>query len=105
MATRRGLPARFVLDRSLWLSAAELCRICRVTESELQVLIDEGVVEPAGRGRRVRFSAYSVRRVQLARRLGRDLGVNLAGAALVSELLEEVERLRDQVERLKFHLR
>ena len=101
----RGLPARFVLDRSVLLTAGELCRICRLTPDELQSLVDEGLVEPEGGVRRPRFSAYSVRRIQLARTLARDLGVNLAGAALACELIEEVERLRDEVERLRFHLR
>jgi chaperone modulatory protein CbpM len=35
-----------------------------------------------------------VRRVRLVVRLQRDLGVNLAGAALVLELMSELELLR-----------
>ena len=40
-----------------------------------------------------RFSASCLRRARIAQRLECDLGVNLAGAALALELLDEVERL------------
>lgn len=43
----------------------------------------------------------SVRRVRCAQRLEQDLGVNIAGAALALELLEELERLRARLHRLE----
>jgi chaperone modulatory protein CbpM len=41
----------------------------------------------------LRFSAASIVRVQKANRLQRDLGVNLAGTALVLDLLDRIEAL------------
>lgn len=105
MSARRPLPEPLVLDESVLVSAEELCSLCRVTLEELVAMVDEGLIEPAGGTPQAwEFSSYAVRRVQLARRLERDLGVNVAGAALVSDLLEEIERLRERVERLQFHL-
>ena len=62
--------------------------------------MEEGVIEPLGREPRAwRFEAVCVRRVSRAQRLRRDLGVNLAGAALAVELLEELDRLRARLRR------
>ncbi len=103
---QRRLPEELVLDEHLRLSAEELCALCRLTLDQLAAMVEEGLVEPAGPTPAVwEFPTWAVRRVQIAMRLERDLGVNLAGAALVSELLEEIERLRERVERLQFHLR
>lgn len=84
-----------LLEEDAELSLAELCQACRVPAEEIVELVGEGIIEPLGRGERHwRFHAVSVRRVHCARRLQRDLGVNLAGAALALDLLEELERLR-----------
>jgi chaperone modulatory protein CbpM len=64
-------------------------------------LVEEGIIDPLGRepsGWRFRWT--SVRRVRCALRLEHDLGVNLAGAALALDLLEELTRLRAQLRRL-----
>jgi chaperone modulatory protein CbpM len=42
-----------------------------------------------------------VRRVEIALRLQRDLQVNLAGAALALDLLEETQRLRARLQSLE----
>jgi hypothetical protein len=42
---------------------------------------------------RWRFHIGSVRRVRMVRRLQRDLGVNLPGAALALELLDRIAKL------------
>ena len=84
-----------LLDDELELSLGELCAACRVPAEQIVELVGEGIVEPIGQGQgHWRFRAVSVRRVYCALRLQRDLGVNIAGAALALELLEELERLR-----------
>ncbi|MBT8135368.1 MAG: chaperone modulator CbpM, partial [Gammaproteobacteria bacterium] len=58
-------------------------------------------IEPIGAEQsRWCFSGVSIRRVQKAKRLQRDLGVNPAGAALVIELIDEIERLRCKINRM-----
>ncbi|HEB87225.1 MAG TPA: hypothetical protein ENI68_09475, partial [Gammaproteobacteria bacterium] len=42
------------------------------------------------------FSGPSLRRARIAVHLQQDLGVNLVGAALVLDLMEELESLRRQ---------
>ena len=64
-------------------------------------LVEEGIVEPRGRDpARWRFQGVSVRRVRCAVRLERDLGVNVAGAALALDLLDELQLLRARLQRL-----
>ncbi|SDK76841.1 chaperone modulator CbpM [Microbulbifer yueqingensis] len=91
-----------ILDEHSELTLGELCRACGIPAEEVLALVEEGVIEPRGRGRaRWRFSGICVRRVRRVYSLERDLGVNLAGAALAIELLEEIERLQARLARLE----
>ena len=84
-----------VLDDEMLLSLRELCRLCGVNAENVIAMVDEGVVEPQGaHPGEWRFRGMSVRRAQIALRLQRDLRVNLPGAALVLDLLEELEEFR-----------
>ena len=83
------------LDDSIEFSLAELCSACRVEEALVLEIVAEGIVEPIGPDRaQWRFSGLAVTRVQRVIRLQHDFGVNLPGAALALELLDELERLR-----------
>lgn len=89
-------PIRAVLlDDSIEVSLAELCSVCRVSEDLIVEIVAEGIVEPAGsKPAEWRFSGVALARVRRALRLQHDFGVNLAGAALALDLLEELERVR-----------
>ena len=90
-----------VLEEDVELTLAELCRTCRLPAEQVFALVEEGVVEPLGRDpAHWRFRGVSVRRVHCALRLERDLGVNTAGAALVLELLDELEAMRARLRRM-----
>lgn len=81
------------------LSLLEVSRSCAVQLEFIIELIEEGVVVPsAGQTPESwRLSGAQLRHVTVAWRLQRDLGVNLAGAALALQLLDEVETLRAQI--------
>jgi chaperone modulatory protein CbpM len=84
-----------VLEELTELTLAELSRACAVQVDCIVELVDEGVISPSGREpHRWRFNGTHMRRAKVALRLQRDLGVNLAGAALALQLLDEVESLR-----------
>jgi chaperone modulatory protein CbpM len=84
-----------LLDESVELTLAELSALCRVAEERVVEIVAEGIVEPSGASPdQWRFSGVALVRVQRVVRLQQDLGVNLAGAALAIDLLEELERLR-----------
>jgi chaperone modulatory protein CbpM len=84
-----------LLDDSVELSLTELCNACRVSEDLVVDIVAEGIVEPLG-GERTqwRFTGVAVTRIQRVVRLQQEFDVNLPGAALALELLEEIERLR-----------
>jgi chaperone modulatory protein CbpM len=79
------------------LTLGELCRACDVHADWVISLIEEGIIEPAGKEVRLwRFSGANLVRVRAALRLQRDLGINLAGIGLALDLMEELETLRKQ---------
>jgi len=87
-----------VMGEDVELTLAELCRTCQLPAERVYELVEWGIIEPLGRepaGWRFRWT--SVRRLRCALRLEHDLGVNLAGAALALDLLEELKRLRAQL--------
>jgi chaperone modulatory protein CbpM len=84
-----------VLDESLTLTMHELCEYCGVEESIVIEMVREGIVEPIDEASaQWQFSGRSAVRIRVAHRLRRDLQVNLAGAALALDLLEEIESLK-----------
>jgi chaperone modulatory protein CbpM len=93
-----------IVEEQQDISLAELCRCCGVSAEHALGMIDYGVIEPLKHSQpqtQWRFSANSVLRIQTATRLQDNLGVNLAGAVLALELLDEVKALRRQVQLLQ----
>jgi chaperone modulatory protein CbpM len=84
-----------VLDESLTLSLSEVCEVCGIERAVVVEMVREGVAEPVDASApHWEFSGIAVTRLRTAQRLQRDLHVNLAGAALALELLEEIRVLR-----------
>jgi chaperone modulatory protein CbpM len=76
-------------------SVRDLSRLLSVEEHHIVELVEEGVITALEiDSTEWRFAGTEVRRARIALRLERDLGVNLPGAALALELLEELEQLR-----------
>ncbi len=84
-----------IMDEDTEVSLMKLCELCALHAEAVQAMVDEGILEPSS-GARVheRFSHRSMKRVRVTLRLQQDLGVNLAGAALALDLLDEIETLR-----------
>lgn len=84
-----------LLDEGSEYSLGELCRICGVTAEKVIDMVTEGILEPSGRDpARWHFCATSVVRIRIVLHLQQDLRVNLPGAALALELMDELEELR-----------
>ena len=109
-----GMPASaqltsIILEDQSGLTLDDVCRACSAPSEMIVELVDEGVLTPdlvtqAGGVPNApgnwRFTGLHMHRVRVAVRLQRDLGVNLAGAALALELLDEMDTLRAQLRRL-----
>lgn len=87
-----------------WLTLDELCEICNLSSDTIQEIIAYEIIHPkqVSQGKQV-FSVADLQRVKTALRIQRDLGVNLAGVALVLDLLDEMEELRARAEFLQRH--
>ena len=93
-----GLPAICVLEEETELTLNDLCSACTVRTEIIIEMVDEGVLSASGPApEHWRFAGSNIRRARLALRLQRDLGVNLAGAALALQLMEEIEELRSRM--------
>ena len=91
-----------VLEEDVELTLAELCYACQVPAERVIELVHEGIVEPSGQNpAHWRFRGVSVYRVRRTLRLQQDLGINIAGAALALDLLEEIQTLRMRLRRLE----
>jgi len=91
--TTEILSGRIVEDEKR-LTLRQLCDVCGVRAEYVIELVDEGFIEPSGMERsHWCFSGIAIKRVRKAKRLQRDLGINLAGVALAVELIDEIEKL------------
>ena len=83
-------------------SLAELSQCCGVSNETIVILVGEGVLSPHGHSQRDwRFSGVDLARALSVLRLERDLGLNVAGAALAVELMDEMQQLRERVRLLE----
>ncbi len=95
-----------ILDEELSLTMVELSRACSVRTEWIVELVEEGVLEPSSRDtNHWIFTGLCLQRALVIRRLQRDLGANIAGAALALELMEEIEGLRTRLRALERHQR
>lgn len=87
-----------LLDEKNVLTLADLSRACTVHAEWVIELVDEGIIEPHSYDApQWFFSGDSLERARIVRRLQRDLGINIAGAALVLNLKDEIEILRGRI--------
>jgi chaperone modulatory protein CbpM len=82
MSTENNLPkfAICILEEQTQLTLDDLCHACAVRAEQIIELVDLGVLEPLGR--------------EPWQFLHHDLDIDLAGAALALELMDEIDALR-----------
>ena len=89
-----------IFDESTEITVVDLVEICGVESVLVEDMIEEGILEPLGGSQDSRrFSHGSIRRTRTVIHLQRDLGLNLAGAALALELLERITELQTRLRR------
>jgi len=86
------------------LTFKELCDICQISSDFLNMLMEYDIIHPReSEQEEWLFDLTELKRIQRAMRLQRDLEVNLAGVAVMLDLLEELEELRAQIEFMQKH--
>jgi chaperone modulatory protein CbpM len=97
--------SQVTIDPEPLLTFEELCTACDVTPDFIYELVDYGVIDTQGYDlEELHFNYKHLHRIRSLVRLQHDLEVNLPGAILVLDLMDEVERLRIQVDLFKKHL-
>ncbi len=96
--TEKSAPIE-VIDENFEFSLADLCKCCTVQAETIIEMVEEGMLSPTGKSpSEWRFSGTAQRHVEITLHLQRDLRVNLPGAALALELMEEIEYLQRKLQ-------
>lgn len=94
-----------LVDEDSTVSFVEICEHYDMTEDMLLDMIEHGLVQQASATpKMIQIHKDTLRRIQSARRLQSDLGVNVPGAVLALELLDQLEQIRQELEILKRHV-
>lgn len=88
-----------VVETEVWFELQAFADACGVEVSYVQTLVDEELVQPSGDAPSWRFGADALARVRRIRRLQRDFDASLQSAAVMLDLLDEIERLRGVLRR------
>jgi chaperone modulatory protein CbpM len=87
-----------VVEEEVHMSIVEISQATRAPEDLIMAWVSEGVLSPAGSSPEDwRFSGESLKRAKTAAHLSHDLELNTPGVALALDLLDEINRLRNQL--------
>ncbi len=84
-------------DNDIQLSFDEVLRACDGESQWVISLIEEAVIEINGDPQQATFSGYQLSRIRRAQRISRDFDASPPAAALILQLLDELEDLRKLV--------
>jgi len=74
-------------------------RLCNVHPQTLRQYERLGLVNPSRVGQKNRlYSMVDIQRVQRIQRLTQEIGVNLAGVEIILRLLEDMDKMREDME-------
>ena len=93
-----------IVEDQTGFSFTQLCQVCSADPAQIQMLVEEGILTPAGETPPPTasdwwFEPASLKTTRVALRLARDLDLSMAGVALVMSLRSEIERLQARLQR------
>jgi chaperone modulatory protein CbpM len=91
-----------VAEQGMLCTFEEVCISCSVNPDWVAGLVEQGAIDAVGPTRAEwRFTMVSLLRVAKAKRLERDLGLNLPGIALALDLLDRLEAMQARMRSLQ----
>ncbi|MBA2709571.1 MAG: MerR family transcriptional regulator [Tatlockia sp.] len=91
-------PVALECEEWFYLSLTEVSSSFGVSSETVLAIIDEGIITIQKDDKnQLCFTNEAMRDIRTVLRLTKDLGVNLAGAGLALELLEEINNLRSKL--------
>ena len=101
----KTIVAGVLMDENTTFSFVEICQKCNISEDMLLYMIEHGLCNHQQiQVKNAKLDAKMFGRIQSASRLQRDLGINTPGVVLVLELLDDLERLRNELAILQRHV-
>lgn len=97
MSQQKSLVTTITIERVTELTLDELCAACQVTPELIYDAVAYNILEPIERQGHWYFNAFHLKRTRILLHLLQDLEVNLAGAALAIDLIDEIEALRERM--------
>ncbi len=92
-------------ESSYYLTLAEVTQSARLSAETVITIVDCGIVQPQGeQPRQWLFEPQMLALIQRACRLQRDLELDWPAVALALELTEDLQRLREENQRLRRQL-
>lgn len=84
------------------LSLTEISSSFKIPEQTIYEMIEEGILSGNKEStKELSFDEAALRQARIVLRLHQDLGINMAGAALVLDLLQEIEDLHTRLQILE----
>ena len=95
MIKGKNEPTALDCEEWFYLSLSEVSTSFGVSKDIVLEIIDEGIISAQlDENKQIRFDNKALNNIRTVLYLRRDLGVNVAGAGLALELLQEIEHLR-----------
>ena len=90
-----------ILDDGI-IGLVQLMSCAHIERARIVEMVEVGLLDPIGGATdEWQFAARDLRRLRMAERLCDDLGVNVSGAALILDLIEERDALLTQIATLR----
>jgi chaperone modulatory protein CbpM len=105
MTKNQIIVSSVMIETNPELSLEELCDACGISPEFIKELIDYGILDVNDISlENYRFTPVHLRKIRTIVHLHHDLEVNLPGAAIVIDLMEQMEDMRVKIEMLEKHL-
>lgn len=93
-----------LIEETTTISFSEVCEKYHIPEELLMEMLEQGLFPSQSAEKEQLFlDQKALRRMESAFRLHRDLGINLPGVTLALELLEELEKMHNELDILRKH--
>jgi len=90
--------AGIIVDETTVYSVQEVSYTCDIDIAIIKEMVAQGIIEPKQQtSNDWQFDPHAIRRLKIALRLQKDLGVNLPGVALALDLMNELQELRHKL--------
>lgn len=89
------------MKRTTWIAAPEFCNYHEITIHFIEELADYDLIQTTVKKQTLFFAEDQLPQVEKYIRLHRDLQINTEGLQVVSQLIEKIDRLQDELIRLQ----